>query len=108
MAISASGRRRRASALLRRVFRRAAKPAATAAGGRGEPRPLSESDWEIARRVGPTLKAKGLIFVGLDIIGDRLTEINVTSPTCVREIEAEYPISITGMLMDAIEARLAK
>lgn len=71
-------------------------------------RPLSESDWEIARRVGPTLKAKGLIFVGLDIIGDRLTEINVTSPTCVREIEAEYPISITGMLMDAIEARLAK
>ncbi|HAC7021662.1 TPA_asm: glutathione synthase [Salmonella enterica subsp. enterica serovar Infantis] len=79
-----------------------------AAGGRGEPRPLSESNWEIARRVGPTLKAKGLIFVGLDIIGDRLTEINVTSPTCVREIEAEYPISITGMLMDAIEARLAK
>lgn len=69
---------------------------------------VSESDWEIARRVGPTLKAKGLIFVGLDIIGDRLTEINVTSPTCVREIEAEYPISITGMLMDAIEARLAK
>ncbi|EBK5149346.1 glutathione synthase [Salmonella enterica subsp. enterica] len=79
-----------------------------AAGGRGDPRPLSESDWEIARRVGPTLKSKGLIFVGLDIIGDRLTEINVTSPTCVREIEAEYPISITGMLMDAIEARLAK
>lgn len=79
-----------------------------AAGGRGEPRPLSESDWAIARKVGPTLKAKGLIFVGLDIIGDRLTEINVTSPTCVREIEAEYPISITGMLMDAIEKRLQK
>ncbi len=79
-----------------------------AAGGRGEPRPLSESDWEIARKVGPTLKAKGLIFVGLDIIGDRLTEINVTSPTCVREIEAEFPISITGMLMDAIEKRLGK
>lgn len=79
-----------------------------AAGGRGEPRPLSESDWEIARKVGPTLKAKGLIFVGLDIIGDRLTEINVTSPTCVREIEAEFPISITGMLMDAIEKRVGK
>lgn len=79
-----------------------------AAGGRGEPRPLSESDWEIARRVGPTLKAKGLIFVGLDIIGDRLTEVNVTSPTCIREIEAEFPISITGMLMDAIEKRLQK
>lgn len=78
-----------------------------AAGGRGEARPLSESDWEIARRVGPTLKAKGLIFVGLDIIGDKLTEINVTSPTCIREIEAAFPISITGMLMDAIEKRLA-
>jgi glutathione synthase len=79
-----------------------------AAGGRGEPRPLSESDWAIARKVAPVLKAKGLIFVGLDIIGDRLTEINVTSPTCIREIEAEFPISITGMLMDAIEKRLEK
>ena len=78
-----------------------------AAGGRGEARPLSESDWEIARRVGPILKQKGLIFVGLDIIGDKLTEINVTSPTCIREIEAAFPISITGMLMDAIEKRLA-
>jgi glutathione synthase len=79
-----------------------------AAGGRGEPRPLTESDWAIARKVAPVLKAKGLIFVGLDIIGDRLTEINVTSPTCIREIEAEFPVSITGMLMDAIEKRLAK
>ena len=78
-----------------------------AAGGRGEARPLTESDWEIARRVAPTLKEKGLIFVGLDIIGDKLTEINVTSPTCVREIEAAFPVSITGMLMDAIEKRLA-
>ncbi|AVF35735.1 glutathione synthase [Rahnella sikkimica] len=78
-----------------------------AAGGRGEARPLSESDWAIARTVAPILKQKGLIFVGLDIIGDRLTEINVTSPTCAREIEAAFPISITGMLMDAIEKRLA-
>ncbi|CAI1881124.1 Glutathione synthetase [Serratia marcescens] len=78
-----------------------------AAGGRGEARPLSESDWKIARAVAPTLKEKGLIFVGLDVIGDRLTEINVTSPTCAREIEAAFPISITGMLMDAIEKRLA-
>jgi len=78
-----------------------------AAGGRGEARPLSESDWAIARKVAPVLKEKGLIFVGLDIIGDRLTEINVTSPTCAREIEAAFPISVTGMLMDAIEKRLA-
>ena len=78
-----------------------------AAGGRGEARPQSESDWKIARAVAPTLKEKGLIFVGLDVIGDYLTEINVTSPTCAREIEAAFTISITGMLMDAIEKRLA-
>jgi glutathione synthase len=79
-----------------------------AAGGRGEARPLTESDWAIARSVGPTLKAKGLIFVGLDIIGDKLTEINVTSPTCIREIEAAFPISITGLLFDQIELLLQK
>jgi len=78
-----------------------------AAGGRGEARPLSESDWAIANAIGPTLKAKGLIFVGLDVIGDKLTEINVTSPTCIREIEAAFPVSITGMLFDEIEQLLA-
>ncbi len=77
-----------------------------AAGGRGEARPLSDSDWAIARAVGPVLKAKGLIFVGLDIIGDKLTEINVTSPTCIREIEAAFAVSITGMLFDQIEGLL--
>jgi len=74
-----------------------------AVGGRGEVRSLSKRDWEIAHAVAPLLKEKGLIFVGLDIIGDHLTEINVTSPTCIREIEAESLISITSMLMDAIE-----
>lgn len=78
-----------------------------AAGGRGEARPLSDSDRRIAETLGPILKAKGLIFVGLDIIGDKLTEVNVTSPTCVREIEAAFPVNISGMLMDAIEKRLA-
>ncbi|MGL9734063.1 MAG: glutathione synthase [Symbiopectobacterium sp.] len=79
-----------------------------AAGGRGEARPLTESDWQIAREVALTLKQKELIFVGLDVVGDRLTEINVTSPTCVREIEAAFPdISIIGMLIDAIDRRLA-
>lgn len=77
-----------------------------AAGGRGEARPLSDSDKAIAAEVGPVLKQKGLIFVGLDVIGDKLTEINVTSPTCVREIEATFPVSITGMLFDAIEQLL--
>lgn len=78
-----------------------------AAGGRGEARPLSDSDRRIAEALGPVLKAKGLIFVGLDIIGDKLTEVNVTSPTCVREIEAAFPVNITGMMMDAIEKRLS-
>ncbi|WMC11800.1 glutathione synthase [Oceanimonas pelagia] len=78
-----------------------------AAGGRGEARPLSDSDRRIAEALGPVLKRKGLIFVGLDIIGDKLTEVNVTSPTCVREIEAAFPVNITGMLMDAIEKRLS-
>jgi glutathione synthase len=77
-----------------------------AAGGRGEARPLSDTDWAIANAVAPTLKEKGLIFVGLDVIGDKLTEINVTSPTCIREIEAAFDVSITGKLMDAIERRL--
>ncbi|MBD1576244.1 MULTISPECIES: glutathione synthase [Vibrio] len=78
-----------------------------AAGGRGEARPLSETDLKIAQAVAPTLKEKGLIFVGLDVIGDKLTEINVTSPTCIKEIEAAFDISITGKLMDAIERRVA-
>ncbi|MDH3000338.1 glutathione synthase [Chelonobacter oris] len=80
-----------------------------AAGGSGEARPLTDHDWSIARTVAPHLKQKGLIFVGLDVIGDKLTEINVTSPTCIREIEAAFPqVSISGMLMDAIERRLKK
>ena len=78
-----------------------------AAGGRGEARPLSDTDWKIAKAIGPKLKEKGLIFVGLDVIGDCVTEINVTSPTCIKEIEAEFDISITGHLFDAIERRLA-
>lgn len=78
-----------------------------AAGGRGVAQPLSDSDWEIARAIGPKLKEKGLVFVGLDVIGDKVTEINVTSPTCIREIEAAFDISITDKLMDAIETRLA-
>ena len=69
-------------------------------------RPISETDRKIAETVAPVLKEKGLIFVGLDVIGDKLTEINVTSPTCIREIEAAFDISITGKLMDAIERRV--
>ncbi|QIZ75519.1 glutathione synthase [Ferrimonas lipolytica] len=77
-----------------------------AAGGRGEARPLSDSDWAIARAVAPELKKRGLIFVGLDVIGDRLTEINVTSPTCVQEIDNAFGTNVSAMLMDSIERRL--
>lgn len=77
-----------------------------AAGGTGEARPLSPSDKLIADTIAPELKKRGLIFVGLDVIGDKVTEINVTSPTCIREIEAAYPINISGKLMDAIEEHI--
>jgi len=77
-----------------------------AAGGRGEARPLSASDKLIAETIAPELKKRGLFFVGLDIIGNKVTEINVTSPTCIREIEAAYPINISGKLMDAIEEHI--
>lgn len=79
-----------------------------AAGGRGVAQPLSERDQWIVERVTPTLKEKGLLFVGLDVIGDYLTEINVTSPTCVREIEAAYNVQIGESLMLAIENMLSK
>ncbi|MGH8445262.1 MAG: glutathione synthase [Solimonas sp.] len=78
-----------------------------AAGGRGEARPLTARDREIAAAVGPELKRRGLLFVGLDVIGDHLTEINVTSPTCAREIDAAYGTDIGGLLIDAIERRRA-
>ena len=75
-----------------------------AAGGRGEGVPLSERDRWIAAEVAPELKRRGLIFVGLDVIGDYLTEINVTSPTCVRELDAQFGLNIAGQLFDVIES----
>ncbi len=77
-----------------------------AAGGKGVARPLSDRDRWICEQVAPTLKAKNLMFVGLDVIGDYLTEINVTSPTCIREIDAAYDTDIGGKLMDCITRKL--
>jgi len=77
-----------------------------AAGGTGRPQPLTERDRWIAAQVGPTLRDKGLLFVGIDVIGDYLTEINVTSPTCVREIDAGYGLDIGSQLMDCIQLEL--
>ena len=77
-----------------------------AAGGRGVAQPLSEHDREIAALVGPELRKRGLLFVGLDVIGDYLTEINITSPTCIREIDNAFDTRIGERLMDAIAAKL--
>lgn len=74
-----------------------------AAGGRGEGLALTERDKWICAQVGPTLKAKGLMFVGIDVIGDYLTEINVTSPTCVRELDKLFDLNISATFFDAIE-----
>ncbi len=79
-----------------------------AAGGRGHGQPLSDRDREICAIVGPELRRRGLIFVGLDVIGDYLTEINVTSPTCLRELEAQFDIPIADQLMECIATRLER
>ncbi len=79
-----------------------------AKGGSGEGVPLSERDRWICEQVAGELKARGILFAGLDVIGDWLTEVNVTSPTCIRELDAEFGLNIAGRLFDAIEARLGR
>ena len=79
-----------------------------AAGGTGQARPLTERDRWICEQVGPALRERGLIFTGLDVIGDYLTEINVTSPTCIREIDAAFNLDIGGQLMDTLAAKLRR
>ena len=71
-----------------------------AAGGRGEGRPLTDRDQWIAQQIGPELKRRGLMFVGIDVIGDYLTEINVTCPTCIRELNEQFGLDIAGDLID--------
>lgn len=75
-----------------------------AAGGTGVGFELSKRDKEIAKRVGPELQKRGIVFAGLDVIGDYLTEVNVTSPTCIKEINAAYELNIAGDLLDCIES----
>jgi glutathione synthase len=77
-----------------------------AAGAEGIGVDLTEREWEICRTLAPRLKAMGLLFVGLDVIGDYITEINVTSPTCIRELDQLYSADIAGQLMDVIETSL--
>jgi glutathione synthase len=77
-----------------------------AAGGRGVAQPLSERDWLIARALGPQLRAQGLLLVGLDVIGDYLTEVNVTSPTCFQEITQQTGFDVAAMFINALERQL--
>jgi len=77
-----------------------------AAGGKGVAQPLSARDFEIAESLGPLLAARGLLLVGLDVIGDSLTEINVTSPTCFQEITQQSGFDVAAMFVDALEAAL--
>jgi len=77
-------------------------------GGRAEQSSLSDRDWEICRRIGPMLRAQGLIFVGIDVIGDWLTEINVTSPTGIQEIDRFDGINLAGMIWASIETKIGE
>ncbi|GKQ57323.1 glutathione synthase [Sphaerotilus sulfidivorans] len=77
-----------------------------AAGGRGVAQPLSRRDRELAEHLGPILAARGLLLVGLDVIGECVTEINVTSPTCFQEITQQTGFDVAAMFVDALEAAL--
>ena len=77
-----------------------------AAGGTGVGVELSDRDRRICEQVSPTLVERGLVFVGLDVIGDYLTEINVTSPTCIRELDKIYDLDIASLLMEEIDTQL--
>jgi glutathione synthase len=79
-----------------------------AAGGMGVGRPLTDRDRWISVQVGPELRRRGIYFAGLDVIGDFLTEINVTSPTCIRELDAQFGLDIAGSLLDRLQERLGE
>ena len=78
-----------------------------AAGARGVAQPVTGRHREIAAALGPRLAERGLLFVGLDVVGDYLTEVNVTSPTCFREIQDQTGFDVSGMFMDALESKLS-
>jgi glutathione synthase len=76
------------------------------AGASGVGVPLTDRDRWICEQVSPLLREMGILFAGLDVIGDYLTEINITSPTCIRELDHQYQLDIAGQLMECIESRL--
>lgn len=93
---------------LARIPARGETRANLAAGGRGEGVDLSKRDLWICEQVGPALREQGLMFVGLDVIGDYLTEINVTSPTCIRELDSLYNADIASQFLDSVVSRLGR
>lgn len=78
------------------------------AGAVAKGQPLSDKDLDICRRVGPVLRDAGVLFAGIDVIGDYLTEVNVTSPTGIRELDRQFDINIAGLMFDAIETKLSQ
>jgi glutathione synthase len=91
---------------LARIARPGETRANLAQGGRGVAQPLSAQDRRIAETLGPVLAARGLLLVGLDVIGDYLTEVNVTSPTCFREIQDQTGFDVSGTFLDALEKEI--
>lgn len=79
-----------------------------AAGGKGVARPLSARDYEISNALGPILQSRGLLLAGVDVIGDCVTEINVTSPTCFQEIQQQTGCDVAALFVDALEAAMAE
>ncbi len=75
-------------------------------GAQGVGQPLSDADRAICEQVGPALRDAGVIFAGIDVIGDYLTEVNVTSPTGIRELDKQFDLNIAGLMFDAVEKRL--
>jgi glutathione synthase len=94
--------------MLARIPREGETRGNLAVGGEGVGMPLTERERWLAEQVGPTLQEKGLVFVGLDVIGDYITEINVTSPTCIRELDAQFGLDIAGSLIDFMDQRLTQ
>jgi glutathione synthase len=93
---------------LARIPKRGESRGNLAAGGTGVARPLAPRDQEIAAALGATLWERGLLLVGLDVIGDFLTEVNVTSPTCFQEITQQTGFSVAGMFVDALERAVSR
>ncbi len=92
--------------VLARIAKEGETRANLASGGHGVGQPLSAHDRKLAQSIGKVLKQRGILLAGLDVIGEHVTEINITSPTCIRELDEAFSLNISGVLFDAIESKL--